>query len=270
MMSNPIVSVLMTAYNSEKYIGEAIESVLASTLRDFELIVVDDGSADKTVEIVKKYATLDQRVRFYINEKNLGDYPNRNMAASYASGKYIKYLDADDLIYFYGIEVMVNYMERFPGAGFGLASKADDNKPFPVLLQPKEAYLEHFFGFSHFDRAPGSSIILNEAFKKVGGFSGKRMIGDYELWFKLGRLYPMVKLPHETYWNRQHDMQESKSAYAKKKYASLRLETLNEALAHPECPLTSEDIRRVRNQIKKQKQKNFVYSFFANVNRLMR
>ena len=99
MEVGPLVSVLMTAYNREKYIEEAIGSVLASTYTYFELIIVDDCSKDKTVEIAKKYERMDERVKVYINETNLGDYPNRNKAASYASGEYLKYVDSDDLVY---------------------------------------------------------------------------------------------------------------------------------------------------------------------------
>jgi glycosyltransferase involved in cell wall biosynthesis len=84
----------MTAYNREKYIAEAIESVLASSFTDFELIIVDDCSADSTVEIARPYLH-DKRVQLHINEQNLGDYPNRNRAAELASGKYIKYLDCE-------------------------------------------------------------------------------------------------------------------------------------------------------------------------------
>ena len=69
---------LMTAYNQAKYIGMAIESVLASTFRDFELVVVDDGWTDGTQEIVKGFAARDSRIHFHQNETNLGDYPNRN------------------------------------------------------------------------------------------------------------------------------------------------------------------------------------------------
>ncbi|HEV2714429.1 MAG TPA: glycosyltransferase family A protein, partial [Terriglobales bacterium] len=97
-MATPLVSVLMTAYNREKYIAEAIESVLASNFKDFELIIVDDCSKDRTAEIARRY-TSDSRVQVHVNEKNLGDYPNRNRAASLARGKYLKYLDSDDVIY---------------------------------------------------------------------------------------------------------------------------------------------------------------------------
>src|SRR3982751_631540 len=118
----PLVSVLMTSYNREKYIGFAIESVMASTYQNWELIVVDDCSTDKTLQIAREYEKKDKRIRVYLNEKNLGDYPNRNKAASYANGKYIKYIDADDAIYYWGLQVEIEMMERFPEAAYGLDS----------------------------------------------------------------------------------------------------------------------------------------------------
>src|SRR6185369_13268101 len=78
VMAEPAVSVLMTAYNREKYVAAAIESVLAQRFTDFELIVVDDRSSDRTLEIAKEYEARDSRVRVFANERNLGDYPNRN------------------------------------------------------------------------------------------------------------------------------------------------------------------------------------------------
>ncbi len=93
--ARPLVSVLMTSYNREKYIAEAIRSVLASTYTHFELIIVDDHSKDSTVMIARSFADIDNRVRVHVNEKNLGDYPSRKEAASYATGKYLKYVDSD-------------------------------------------------------------------------------------------------------------------------------------------------------------------------------
>ncbi|NCU04927.1 MAG: glycosyltransferase family 2 protein [Chitinophagaceae bacterium] len=265
MIENPNVSILMTAYNREQYIAGAIESVLASTYTNFELIIVDDGSKDNTVNIAQTYAAKDARIKVFVNEQNLGDYPNRNKAASYATGTYLKYLDADDEMTYYGLDVLVNYMERFPEAGFGLASKPEDERPFPILITAREAYLEHFYGYGHFHRSPGSAIIRRSAFEECGGFSGKRFVGDYELWFKLARYYSMVKLPFETYWNRLHAMQESKHESVNKDAVLLRKTVLEDALQHPDCPLTKEEIQQVRAMVKKQAVKSRVLHFISRV-----
>ena len=88
----------MTAYNREQYIAEAIESVLASTFQDFELIIVDDCSTDATVTIARKYEQQNIRIKVYVNEVNLGQFKNRNKAVSFANGTYIKFFDSDDIM----------------------------------------------------------------------------------------------------------------------------------------------------------------------------
>lgn len=119
-MPPPVVSVLMTVYNRERYLAAAIESVLNQTFRDFELIVVDDASTDRSVVIARQFEQ-DSRVQVYVNDQNLGDYPNRNKAASYARGKYLKYVDADDLIYPHCLGLMVEGMDAFPEAALGIS-----------------------------------------------------------------------------------------------------------------------------------------------------
>jgi glycosyltransferase involved in cell wall biosynthesis len=111
---DPLVSVLMTTYNKERYIAEAIESVLTSTYTNFELIILDDCSNDRTVEIAEGVALMDHRIRVYVNENNLGDYRNRNEAAEYAKGKYIKYCDSDDKIFDWTLDYCVKMMEKTP------------------------------------------------------------------------------------------------------------------------------------------------------------
>jgi len=88
--NEPLVSVLMTTYNRSKYLSMAVESVMASTYQNWELLIVDDQSTDNCVEIAQAFAAKDPRIKSIVNEKNIGDYPNRNMAASLAKGKYIK------------------------------------------------------------------------------------------------------------------------------------------------------------------------------------
>lgn len=257
----PLVSVLMTAYNREQYIAAAIESVLQSTYANFELIIVDDCSADSTVATANGYAAKDERVKVYNNKINLGDYPNRNHAASLAVGKYIKYLDSDDIMYPHCLQVMVNAMEQFPDAGYGLSCVGDSLYSYPMQVSPHDAYWEHFNGLSHFDRAPGSAIIKKTAFDNVGGFSGERMIGDNELWLKIGRHYPLVKFPVDLYWSRIHAGSESQSEYAKE-YDLLRKKIFTAAFAHTDCPLSKEEKAAILQMIKKRSVKKKLLKLF--------
>jgi len=255
MLNSPLVSVLMTAYNREKYIAEAIESVLASTYQNWELIIVDDRSKDRTVEIAKSYEAKDERIKVYINEKNLGDYPNRNHAASYAKGKYLKYVDADDLIYPYGLEQLVFYMEQFPDAAYGLCSlPQDDVQIYPFMLSPKQAYYRHYFTNKWiFHKAPLSSIIKKDFFDKVGGFTGKRMVGDFEMWNILSQKYNVVLMPAGIVWYREHN--EGEMQYARDNVFQMfeYLLTEYEVLNKDNCPLSEKDkIKAQKKCLRKQ------------------
>jgi glycosyltransferase involved in cell wall biosynthesis len=257
---NPLVSVLITSYNRANYIGATLESVLASQLTDFEIIVSDDASSDETVEIARSYAERDDRIRVFVNESNLGDYPNRNHAATQARGRYIKYVDSDDILYPNALTVMVDGMERFPAAGFGLSSHPDPKGPYPSMTDPHQTYLEHFKGFGHFDRAPGSAIIRRDVFEISGGFSGRRMIGDNEYWLKIGRSYPLVKLPAQLYWARKHEGQESESDYARR-YTEMRREVFEAAIGHPDCPLSPDERKWAISTMRKHDLKNRVLTW---------
>jgi len=208
-MNTPKVSILTTVYNREKYLAECIESVLASTFQDWELIIVDDQSKDRSVIIAEEYAARDARINVYVNEHNLGDYPNRNKAASYANGKYLKYLDADDLIYPHGLKIMVETMEQFPVCALGISQEvAEDVKPYPFVMTPNETFRREFLQRGVLGLGPTATIIRRDAFEQLGGFTGTRYIGDTELWYKLAMQYPVVKMvPGLIYW-RQHDDQQ--------------------------------------------------------------
>jgi glycosyltransferase involved in cell wall biosynthesis len=245
-----LVSVLMTAYNREKYIAEAIESVLASSYTNFELIIVDDCSADNTVAIAMSYAAKDKRVRVYVNEQNLGDYPNRNKAASYATGEYIKYVDADDYIYPHGLEILVSMMEKFPEAGWGLCSLDQfAERPFPFMLQPREAYLYNYKGPGLFHKAPLSSIIRKKIFDEVGGFKPLRMCGDFEMWHRLALKFPVVLMPHGIVWYREHGEQEVNSYM---NYVTQYEQIRKQYLADPLCPLSKEEVKVINSDIRKK------------------
>jgi len=208
-MINPKISILTTVYNRDKYLAACINSVLASSYQDWELIIVHDVSKDTSLAIAKSYEKKDPRIKVYVNEKNLGDYPNRNKAASYAKGKYLKYLDADDIIYPHGLEIMVHTMEQFPEAGLGISQKvAEDVKPYPFIMQPKETFTREFLMRGVLGLGPTGTIIRRDVFETLGGFTGTRYIGDTEMWYKLALVYPVVKMQEELIFWRQHDQQQ--------------------------------------------------------------
>ncbi len=92
-----LVSVIMAAYNCEAYIGEAVASVLAQTYQNWELIVVDDASTDRSAEIVQEFASRDARIRLLRNERNVGPVASRNRAIATARGEFVAILDNDDV-----------------------------------------------------------------------------------------------------------------------------------------------------------------------------
>lgn len=205
----PLVSVLVTVYNREAYLREAVESALASTYRNIEVIIVDDASTDRSLTIARQLKERDARVRVYSNDANLGDYHNRQRAASYARGCYLKYLDADDIIYPHGLQVMVEAMERFPEAGLALSYNViDDIAPYPQCVSSRQAYQSFFLGNNILAVGPSAAIIRRDAFEEVNGFSGRRHIGDTELWLKLAARRPVIKLAPSLVWWRRHAGQE--------------------------------------------------------------
>ena len=95
--NKPLVSVIMPAYNAEKYIEEAIMSVINQSYKNWQLLVIDDGSQDSTPAIVKALAEKDHRIQLHINEKNMGVAKTRNKGFDMAEGDYVALLDSDDI-----------------------------------------------------------------------------------------------------------------------------------------------------------------------------
>lgn len=111
-----LVSVIMSAYNTEMYLAEAIESVLEQTYRDFELIIINDGSTDKTLEIIQDYQAKDDRIKL-ISHDNIGLAASLNKGLEEAKGELIIRFDADDIMLNHRIEEQVNFMNTHPKIG---------------------------------------------------------------------------------------------------------------------------------------------------------
>lgn len=111
MEKNPLVSVIMPVYNAEKFLEEAIESILKQTYEKFEFIIVNDGSTDKSIEIIKNYKMQDQRI-VLIDRENKGLVYSLNEAISKANGKYIARMDSDDICLENRFEEQIKVLEE--------------------------------------------------------------------------------------------------------------------------------------------------------------
>ena len=126
--NNPLVSVIMPAYNAEKHLGEAIESIQNQTYHNWELLIINDGSTDSTGEIIEEYAKQDERINYIINQKNEGLITTRNKGLLEAKGQYIANLDSDDIAYPERLSIQVNYMNSNPNVVLlGSASEIIDS-----------------------------------------------------------------------------------------------------------------------------------------------
>ena len=230
--SAPAVSFLVTVFNRATILAQTLESILASSFGDFEVVVVDDCSTDASLNIAREIAANDARIKVSTNEKNLGDYANRNRAASLATGKYLKYLDADDLIYCHSLATMIDAMEQFPDAALALSRNViDPETPYPQVFQPQEFFKAHYFGKSPIGVGPSAAIIRRECFEAVGGFSGRQFVGDTELWMKLAERWPIITLPPALVWWRQHPGQQMQLELKRPEVLNVRFQLELESLA---------------------------------------
>ncbi len=109
-MPKPLVTVLMPVFNAEKYLREAIESILNQTLIEFEFLIIDDGSSDNSISIIRSYS--DSRIRFIQNEHNLGISKTLNRGIELASAELIARMDADDISYPQRLQKQYDYINN--------------------------------------------------------------------------------------------------------------------------------------------------------------
>ena len=112
---HPVISIIMPSYNAEKYLREAMDSILTQSFQDFEFLIINDGSTDSTEEIILSYS--DSRINYVKNETNIKLIASLNKGFKLAKGKYITRMDADDISLPERLEKQVNFMEKHPEIG---------------------------------------------------------------------------------------------------------------------------------------------------------
>ena len=150
MENQPLVSVIMPCYNMEKYIAHTIASVQRQTFSQWELLIVDDASNDQTAEIVENHCQQDQRINFFVKHSHSGIADTRNQCLKMAKGRYLAFLDADDLWHPEKLEQQLQFMTN-RNIGFSYSSYDcvdEEGNPLHKIVKAKcdlnyEAYLRN-------------------------------------------------------------------------------------------------------------------------------
>jgi len=208
-MEKPLVSIIMTSFNAEKYIGAAIQSILDQTEPRWELLIADDCSTDNSRAVIATFH--DSRVRVFHNEKNLHYLRTRNKLLNYVQGDFIALLDADDLWERNKLERQIQSFQDDPSLGLcGTLVKYVNEKGEPIATIDKKPYAfedilreikkENIF--------TGSSIMVKTTiFKEFGGyrdFFNTLGYEDYDLTSRIVEKYKAINLPETLYLYRQY------------------------------------------------------------------
>jgi glycosyltransferase involved in cell wall biosynthesis len=205
----PTVSVIIPSYNHERFVEECIQSVLNQTYQDFEIIITDDASIDRTVELIEQFK--DSRIKLFRHLQNKGASVAANNCVAHSRGKYIAMLSSDDAWYPEKLEVQVKYLEQHPeiGAVFGKVewvdetSHAIENKNFPyknvfeVRNRSRFEWLNHFFYKGNCLCHP-CSLVRRKCYQKIGSLNPDfANIPDFDLWIRLCLHYEIAILDHK-------------------------------------------------------------------------
>ncbi len=203
MTSRPLVSICLPLYNGENYIAGALESVLGQTYEEFELVICDDQSTDRTAEIVAEYASRDARIKYFLNEKRFGLFENYNETMRKAQGKYIKPYAHDDLFRPTIVADMVNVLESDPGIALVNCARQwidEDGKPIAAGSERDNKMARPFDS----DRRIAGAEVMRETFQEMVNWLGEPVtmmfrkdhvgtgfdarfvqLGDIEYWYRI-------------------------------------------------------------------------------------
>jgi glycosyltransferase involved in cell wall biosynthesis len=219
----PAVSIVIPSYNCEAWIGETLASVLAQTMRSFELLVVDDGSSDRTRDIVRNCG--DARVRL-IEQSNARVCRARNRGIEEARAPLVCFLDHDDVWYPHKLQRQCELMAQHPEVGVVYSSWVVWRRPGPGLPYPApSSYPIHetpddtvpeYSGWVHHQflldchMLTSSSMFRREVFDKVGTFDESLPFSeDWDLWLRAAREFQFMQLRRPTTLYRMHEAQGS-------------------------------------------------------------
>jgi glycosyltransferase involved in cell wall biosynthesis len=218
----PKVSVIIPTFNGAKrgFLAAAIESVLNQTFKDFELILSDDGSTDKTKDLCQKYLKQDHRIKYFY-QQNLGISATRNLGIKNCSGKYIAFLDDDDLWLPEKLEKQVRFFEESTDHKLGMTHTwvafVDENEKRTGCSHHSTSGNIHKKLFKqNIINATSSVMIRKDIFDSCGVFRPHMItVEDYELYIRIAKKYHIHSINEELVKYRVHHIEKLSECYKK-------------------------------------------------------
>lgn len=213
-MDFPLVSVVMSVFNGETFLAEAIESILIQTYTDFEFIIVDDGSTDESSEILRRYADRDTRVCIYRHE-NRGRAESLNRGISLATGSYVARMDADDVALPARFRDQIQFMEKHPDVGLlgGTYERIDANGCVLNIVRPPVSDEEIRLAMLRANPMCHPAVMMRKDIAVAAGGYRKVFLDadDYDLWLRIGERARLANLEKPILQYRVHRNQVSVS-----------------------------------------------------------
>jgi len=199
MNNNPLVSVILSVYNGEKTIVKTIESILSQTFADFELIVIDNGSTDRTYEILQKFSDTDKRIKLFRNHITCTRSKALNFGILKAAGKYIARIDADDQALPERLARQVDYLEKHPECGVLGSFVKEINESGEIMPRKQNPILWEDIQKDIFKYNPvfhPSVMMRKEVVDASGGYNEDYLDAeDYELFSRLIETTRFANIP---------------------------------------------------------------------------
>ena len=196
---NPKVSILMCVYNGEIHLREAVESILNQSFKDFEFVIVDDGSTDSSWQILTEYSIGDSRIVLIQNEKNLGLEKSLNKGLAATKGEYFARQDADDVSIANRLQLQVDFLDNHPEVGaLGTCVEYIDDRSHTTgtnSLPTDHESLQSLLLFNNFMHH-STLMVRRSLMQKLEGYNeDMRYVEDYDLWWRLSCLSRLATLP---------------------------------------------------------------------------
>lgn len=252
-MARPKLSIIMSVYNEEKYLREAIDSILNQTFRDFEFFIINDCSTDSSREII--LSCPDQRIRLIDNTVNIGLTCSLIKGLQLAEGEHIARQDADDISLPGRLEKQVDFLRQNATVGLVGTSPIVINEEgkylfvIPVLTGPKELKKELEKGnqFTH-----GSVVFRKKCIEQVGSYRKEfKVAQDYDLWLRLSKSFDLANIAEPLYkWRLNIDSISGKQRIYQDQYAALAIKLHKERQLSGVDALQRNDNRKIKQYFK--------------------